>query len=62
MVQTAEPTAKALNIKVNILPAKVEAMDDLIRRLPTQHAKHRVLVVTVPPSRERILKGLGLTD
>jgi hypothetical protein len=62
VVQTAEPVAKALNIQVNILPFQIEAMDDLVRRLPTQHAKDRVLVVTGPPSRERILEGLGLTE
>ncbi len=62
VVLTAEPTAKALDIKVNILRWEYEEVDDLIRRLPTQHAKHRVLIVTAPSPRARILKGLGLTE
>ncbi len=62
VVQTAEPTAKALKIKINILRFEIEAMDDLVRRLPTQHGKDRVLVVTGPPSRERIFRGLGLDE
>ena len=47
VVLTAEPTAKALDIKVNILRWEYEIVDDLIRRLPTQHAKRRVLIVTL---------------
>jgi Histidine phosphatase superfamily (branch 1) len=62
VVQTAEPTAKALNMKVNILPFQIEAMDDLVRRLPTQHAKDRILVVTGPPSMSFILTHLGLEE
>ncbi len=62
IVLTAEPTAKALNIKTNILRLEYEVVNDLIRRLPTQHAKQRVLIVTGPWSRERILRGLGLTE
>jgi hypothetical protein len=62
VVQTAEPTAKVLNMKVNILPFQVEAMADLVRRLPTQHAKDRVLVATGPPSMSFILNRLGLGE
>ena len=62
VVLTAEPTAKALNIKTNILRFEYEVVDDLIRRLPTQHAKHRVLIVTGPSAREHILRSLGLTE
>jgi hypothetical protein len=62
VVQTAEPTAKALNMKVNILPFQIKAMDDLVRRLPTQHANDRVLVVTGPPSMSFILTHLGLKE
>jgi len=60
VVQTAEPTAKALNINVNIVPSQIEATDDLVRRLRTQHAKDRVFIATGQSSRERILRGLGL--
>lgn len=62
VVQTAEPTAKALNMKVNVLPFNDEAMADLVRRLPTQHAKDRVLVATGPPSMSFILNRLGLGE
>jgi hypothetical protein len=62
VVQTAEPTAKVLNMKVNILPFQVEAMADLVRRLPTQHAKDRVLVAAGPPSMSFILNRLGLGE
>ncbi|HXV81712.1 MAG TPA: histidine phosphatase family protein [Candidatus Binatia bacterium] len=62
LVRTAEPTKKALNIKVNVLPIDLEAMDDLVQRLPTQHANQRVLIVAGPKGRNYILKGLGITD
>jgi broad specificity phosphatase PhoE len=61
VIQTAEPTAKALNIKVNVLPFKIEARDDLVRRLRTEHGKDRVFIATGTPSRDHILKAYGFT-
>ena len=62
LVRTAEPTQRVLNIKINVLPIDLEAMDDLAQQLPTQHAKQRVLIVAGPTGRNYILKGLGITD
>ena len=61
VIQTAEATAKALNIKVNVLPFGIEARDDLVRRLRTQHGKDRIFIATGPPSRDHILKAYGFT-
>jgi Histidine phosphatase superfamily (branch 1) len=66
-VQTAEPTAKALKMKVNKIPRNPSAIDDWIHSLPTEHAKQRVLLVTVGPGTMpgeglRFLKGLGVPD
>jgi Histidine phosphatase superfamily (branch 1) len=66
-VRTAEPIAKALNIKVNTIPYVAAAIDDWTRRLPTEHAKQRVLVATfgagpMTGEGQRILKGLGVPD
>jgi hypothetical protein len=66
-VITTEPIAKALNLKVNKIPAQSTAIDDWTRRLPTEHAEKRVLVVTsgagpMTGEGQRILKGLGVPD
>jgi hypothetical protein len=47
LIKTAEPTAKVLKKKVNILPLSFDAMDDLVRRLRTQHASQRVFIVAL---------------
>ncbi len=65
--QTAGPTAKTLNLRVNNLPRNHAAIDDLIRRLPTEHAGKRVLIITVGPGPMPgeglpLLKGLGVSD
>ena len=67
VVQTAEPTAKALNIAIKKIAGKPAAIDDWINRLPTEHNEQRVLVVSGAGgfdtgSGERILKGLGLPE
>jgi broad specificity phosphatase PhoE len=66
-VRTAQPIAKALNIKVNTIPYDAAAIDDWTRRLPAEHAKQRVLVATfgagpMTGEGQRILKGLGVPD
>ncbi len=62
VVQTAEPTAKALNIKITTHHSSEEAVDDLVRRLPTKHAKDRVFIATALPTMQSILRGFRLTD
>lgn len=65
-VLTAEPTAKALNVKINEFGGKnfggPAAIDAWTRQLPTEHANQRVLVVTGANSGRLILKGLGVPD
>ena len=66
-VQTAELVAKTLNIAVNKISWNPAAIDDWVRRLPTEYANQRVLVVTGGPGPMtgeglRILKGLGVSD
>ncbi|MFQ5684531.1 MAG: histidine phosphatase family protein [Candidatus Binatia bacterium] len=62
VVQTAEPTAKALNITINNHPSHEKAVDDLVRRLRTQHAKDRVFIAAALPTMQQILRGFGFTD
>ncbi len=62
VVLTAEPTAKALNIKTSILRFEYEVVDDLIRRLHTEHMGHRVLIVTGSWIRDHIAKAYGVKD
>ncbi len=62
LIQTAEPTAKMLNKKVNILPLSLDAMDDLVRRLRTQHASQRVFVVGGPTPSNYIFEAFGVKD
>jgi hypothetical protein len=64
VMQTAEPTAKALNIKINILPLRnVEAkLDGLLERLLTQKAKGRVFMALGLPGMHHIVRSLGLPD
>jgi hypothetical protein len=66
-VQTAETIAKFLNIKFNKISRNAAAIDDWTRRLPTEHAEQRVLILTVGPGPmpgegQHILKGLGVPD
>jgi hypothetical protein len=62
VVQTAEPTAKALNIKINVLPLRntKDKIDDVVRPLLTQHAKGRVFMALGSPGIQHILGSLGL--
>ena len=55
--QTAEPVAKALNVKVKVHPRK--DIDGLIARLRTEHADNRVLIVNHSRSIPKLLKALG---
>ncbi|HXV82735.1 MAG TPA: hypothetical protein VEG60_22960 [Candidatus Binatia bacterium] len=66
-VLTAEPIAKELHVKLNKIPPQSTAIDDWARRLRTEHAEQRVLVITVGPGPAtgeglRLLKGLGVPD
>ena len=62
LIRTAEPTAKMLNKKVNILPLSLDAMDDLVRRLRTQHASQRVFVVGGLTPSNYIFEAFGVKD
>ncbi|HXV83296.1 MAG TPA: hypothetical protein VEG60_25835, partial [Candidatus Binatia bacterium] len=55
------------NMTVNKISWNPAAIDDWVRRLPTEHANQRILVVTGGPGPmtgegQRILKGLGVPD
>ncbi len=60
--RTAEPIAKALNIKSNILAHRLEVRNDLVRRLPTEHMDQRVFIGVGTGSLRHILKAFGLSQ
>ncbi len=60
--RTAEPIEKALNIKSNLISPQLEVMDDLVRRLPTEHMGHRVIIVAGNTIRGHIAKAYGVKD
>ena len=60
--RTAEPIEKALNIKSNLISPQLEVMDDLVRRLRTEHMGHRVLIVSGNTIRGHIAKAYSVKD
>ena len=60
--RTAEPIVKALNIKSNILARRAGVIDNLVRRLRTEHMDQRVFIVTGTESSRHILKAFGLSQ
>ena len=60
--RTAEPIEKALNIKSNLFSPRLEVMDDLVRRLRTEHMGHRVLIVSGNTIRGHIAKAYSVKD
>ncbi len=60
--RTAEPIEKALNIKSNLISPQLEVMDDLVRRLRTEHMGHRVIIVAGNTIRGHIAKAYGVKD
>jgi len=59
--RTAEPIAKALNIKTIILTSRVGELDNLVRRLRTEHMDQRVFIVSGTVALRNILKAFGLS-
>lgn len=58
----AEQIGNALHIKAKLISRKPEVMDDLVRRLHTEHTGQRVLIFAGNTVRNHIAKAYNIKD